>query len=289
MSDNHAHFVLDANAGTACREILKQSGGDMYFATMFLPPQARDLANVLFAFDAQIRSIPHLVAEPMAGEVRVQWWTDVVMRERDGEAAGHPLARALVQLLDFDPSLAPTLTAKLQAHIFDFYSDPMEDRAMLEGWCGETLSVLLHRTALACGAEADTRLADLSGHAGCAVAMTRLLETIAFQRSRNQCYFPMDLLSAVGLSATEFMEPPDERHRIALSGMVDLAAEHLNRANEAQMISAIEPAKAAFRVLAATRMRHKRIKKQLMKDWQRLFAGMPPPSQLRVQWALLRG
>ena len=48
----------------------------------------------------EIARVRDLAREPMPGEIRLQWWREVLAGERDGEAAAHPVAAALRKTLD---------------------------------------------------------------------------------------------------------------------------------------------------------------------------------------------
>ena len=72
--------------------LVKAHDYDRYIATLFAPQDKREALFSLYAFDAEVSRIAELVHDPMPGEIRLQWWRDVINGARDGEAAGHPVA-----------------------------------------------------------------------------------------------------------------------------------------------------------------------------------------------------
>lgn len=68
-----------------------------FVASLFAPPTARDRVLALLAFDRELARIPATVSEPMLGQMRFQWWRDLIARVADGGSApqGHPVAQAL--------------------------------------------------------------------------------------------------------------------------------------------------------------------------------------------------
>ena len=60
---------------------------------------ARDALFALYAFNLEIARVRDLAREPMPGEIRLQWWREVLSGERGGEAAAHPVAAALRETL----------------------------------------------------------------------------------------------------------------------------------------------------------------------------------------------
>ena len=82
-------------ASDHCRRLVARTDKERYWATLFAPAERRDALYALYAFDHELSRVTKVVREPMAGEVRFQWWSDVVEGSRDPEAAGHPVAAAL--------------------------------------------------------------------------------------------------------------------------------------------------------------------------------------------------
>lgn len=69
---------------------------DRYFAATLAPAELRYDLVVLAAFAAEVSRIPALVSEPLAGEIRLQWWRDALIGSGGDEAAaGHPVAMAM--------------------------------------------------------------------------------------------------------------------------------------------------------------------------------------------------
>jgi phytoene synthase len=231
-----------------CLEIVRAHDPDCYTATLYLPLPVRDAAAAIHAFDAEIARIADRVSEPMPGEIRLQWWREVLEGGRD--SGNHPVAQALLQTVAaYDLPREPLLAA-IEARTFDLYHDPMPDRTSLEAYCGETGSVLLQLIALAAGATPGSGLADACGHAGVALRLTEILKRAPLDRSRGKCPFPIDMLSSVGLSVDEWLrDAPQARHGAAISAIVSLAREHLARARKAVM-GLEPPVRAVFLPLA---------------------------------------
>ena len=84
MSQN-AQIVMDA---------VRAADHDRYLTALYAPADKRDALFSLYAFNAEIAGIRDRIHEPLPGEVRLQWWRDVVAA--GGEAgAGHPVADSL--------------------------------------------------------------------------------------------------------------------------------------------------------------------------------------------------
>jgi phytoene synthase len=82
-----------------CRRLVAETDKERYWATLYAPADRRDALYALYAFDHEIARVPAVVREPMAGEIRLQWWREVLEGKRDGEAAANPVAAALLDIV----------------------------------------------------------------------------------------------------------------------------------------------------------------------------------------------
>ena len=201
---------------------------DRYLCALYAPQAKRDALLSLFAFNAEIAGIRDRIREPMPGEVRLQWWRDVIAGRKSGEATGHPVADALLRTIADHDLPEHAFDNYLEARVFDLYDDPMPTRTDLEGYCGETAGALIQLAAMVLDAKAAPDFAALAGHAGCAQAIIGILRLLPLHRARGQCFVPRDILAAAGTTPEEFIATgagePAER---AVAAMIALARDHL--------------------------------------------------------------
>lgn len=74
---------------------LRRHDPDRYLATLFAPAETRDALFALYAFDHEIAKVRHLVREPMAGLIRLQWWRDALDGIDKGDVLAHPVVQGL--------------------------------------------------------------------------------------------------------------------------------------------------------------------------------------------------
>src|SRR5258705_9461991 len=123
-----------------CEQLVRAADKDRYLATLFAPADKRGPLHTLYAFNLEIAGVRGRVREPMAGEIRLQWWRDVLSGERSGEAAANPVAAALMKTIRrFDLPVEPLLDL-IEAHSFDLYDDPMPTLPALEAYGRKTSS-----------------------------------------------------------------------------------------------------------------------------------------------------
>lgn len=57
---------------------LRSADPDRYLSTLYAPEDKRAALTALYAFNAGIASIRDRIREALPGEVRLQWWRDVL-------------------------------------------------------------------------------------------------------------------------------------------------------------------------------------------------------------------
>ena len=67
-------------------EIVRQYDKDRYLSALLAPGQYRPGLMALYAFNSEIARIRELVSEPLPGEVRLQWWRDLLEGTEHGVA-----------------------------------------------------------------------------------------------------------------------------------------------------------------------------------------------------------
>jgi phytoene synthase len=260
-------------------DLLRDTDRERYLTTLYARAEKRQALTALYAFNAEIASIRDKIREPMAGEVRLQWWRDAIGA---GGTTGNPLADALIDTIESYRLPVSAFDRLLEARVFDLYDDPMPDRASLEGYCGETASAIIQLAALILDPEAAASHADSAGHAGCAQAMTGMLRLLPLHRARGQCFLPAELLASAGTSPQELIAGENYAglSRAVLAAAA-LAKEHLDAfvRHAAGLPQALRP---AFLPLAAVPAYLKAIAARP----ERALDRVPEISALRSQFTL---
>ncbi|WP_420962271.1 phytoene/squalene synthase family protein [Brucella sp. IR073] len=218
---------MDANE-THCLNVLREADRDRYLSVLYAPEEKRGALAALYAFNAEIARIRDIVHDPLPGEVRLQWWRDLINGTEHGAAAGHPVAATLIQAIERYRLPRAAFDNYCEARIFDLYDDPMPSRNDLEGYCGETASAMIQLASLILDGDAAPRFAELAGHAGVAQGVTGLLRLLPLHRRRGQIFVPADILQAVGVNREDLLAGNDKAalDRVVMA-MVALAQEHL--------------------------------------------------------------
>ncbi|MBV8744201.1 MAG: squalene/phytoene synthase family protein, partial [Xanthobacteraceae bacterium] len=105
-----------------CQALVRASDKDRFVATLFAPVERRPHLFALYAFNLEIARIGEIAHEPLAGEIRLQWWHDCLS---GGDAAGHPVASALLDSIERRGLAREPLLDLIDARRFDVYAEPM--------------------------------------------------------------------------------------------------------------------------------------------------------------------
>jgi phytoene synthase len=173
-----------------CEQLVRAADKDRYLATLFAPADKRGPLFALYAFNAEIAGVRERAREPMPGEIRLQWWRDVLNGERSGEAKAHPVAAALTETIARFALPPQRLLDLVEAHAFDLYDDTMPTFDVLEAYLRHTAATVFDLAALICGAPAEYA----GERAGTAYGITALLRAFALSASRRQLFVPVQFL-----------------------------------------------------------------------------------------------
>jgi 15-cis-phytoene synthase len=213
-----------------CAELVRTTDRDRFIATLFAPAEQRGALHALYAFNSEIARVRDVAREALPGEVRLQWWGDVINGERSEEARANPVAAALLETIARHDLAAETLLALIEARRFDLYDDPMATLADLETYTTNASSALFGLAAqILSGSDAEA----VTGPAGIAYAIAGVIRAFPLHSARRQLYLPADLLerhqahphdifagrSSAGLAA-------------ALAELREIAGRHLDAAHE---------------------------------------------------------
>jgi phytoene synthase len=219
-----------------CQDLVRTADKDRYLATLFAPADRRDALFALYAFSSEIATVRDRAREPMPGEIRLQWWRDVLNGERGGEASANPVAAALMETVARFALPVPRLTDLIEAHAFDLYDDPMANFDVLEGYLRHTSATVFDLAALICGAPAEYA----SERAGLAYGITALLRAFALHASRRQLFVPTLFLEQ-GTTPEDIFAGQDSPWLVNALGMLRTRAHGHLEAFESQL-AGVSPA-----------------------------------------------
>src|SRR2546430_17715696 len=77
-------------AAAFCADLVRSHDFPRYASTLFLPGIHRRPLLAIYAFNVEISRVRDQVSQPLPGEERLQWWTDVLAGHGPGRAEREP-------------------------------------------------------------------------------------------------------------------------------------------------------------------------------------------------------
>lgn len=173
---------------------MRERDRERFLSVLFAPWDKRPHLYALYAFDLEIAHVPDAVREPMAGEIRFQWWREALAGERPEEVKANPVASALLETMSRHGLSLASLVEMIDARQFDLLGQPMESRSSLEVYLGATFGRLIELGVRILDSKTDAKL--VGGLAGKVIGVTRLLRSFARDVSRGRLLVPLALLAA---------------------------------------------------------------------------------------------
>ena len=217
-------------AAEFCAELVRSHDFARYASTLFVPAGQRRALLALYAFNVEISRVREQVSQPLPGEIRLQWWTDMLAGEGHGGVEGNPVAAELGLAIRNCRLPVERLSRLIDEHQFDLYNDPMPTMAALEGYINDTSSALFSLGAAVTGWQ-SAEIEHLARHAGLAQGMTQVIAALPLDASRRQLFVPLQLLESHGSGMEEvFAGRQTPKLRAALDQLIGEAKGHLKTA-----------------------------------------------------------
>lgn len=222
-----------------CEGLVRAADRDRFLTTLFAPAEHRPALLALYAFNLEIARVREVVHEPLAGEIRLQWWSDVLDGEERGEVAAHPVAAALLASAARYRLGPERLKALLAARRFDLDNRPMRSLADLEAYAEGASAGLIALAAQVLVGGFD--IGALSHHAGLAHAFAGLLAALPMHAARGKVFVPLDILTRHGAAWEDAVAGQGTPQLHAALAELRLHARGHLRAGE-QLLAAAPPA-----------------------------------------------
>ena len=257
-----------------------------HLAITLMPQDVQLSIYVLCSFFAELDVIPATVSEPMLGEIRYQWWRDVI-NEKNAQS---PLAEKLLEAMQTHNWAEKPLLDMIDAKIFDLYANPMETKTQFEAYAGHTYSTLLQLTANSIAPATAKLFSDVSGHLGVAFCVAKYLTYLKVHQSRGQVFIPQDILSQHALSTDDFIAAQNLASiNACLQAFAAYGQDHYQQA-KSHLNKLDSKAKSALFPTLLPSIRSKLILSNAKKHENALFQKLETisPSQLSFQWQLVK-
>jgi phytoene synthase len=213
-----------------CAGLVRTHDFARYASALFVPPGQRRALLALYAFNVEISRVREQVSQPLPGEMRLQWWNDMLAGTGHGGIEGNPVAAELQLVIQSWHLPVERLSRLIDEHQFDLYNDPMPTMAALESYLNDTASALFSIGAGIAGDQSD-QIEHLARHAGLAQGIAQVMAALPRDASRRQLFVPQQVLQQHGSGMEEvFAGRQTPNLRAVLRQLINEARGHLQTA-----------------------------------------------------------
>jgi phytoene synthase len=230
-----------AQAESSWDQVVRSVDFDRYLSSLFAPAAQRLELNVLYALNHEVAKTAETVSQPIAGQIRLQWWRDRIAELYRGVAIEHPVVVALGGLIDKHALPRDLLDAMIDAREHDLEEAPFPTLERLEDYADATSANVMRLAARILGA-GDTL--DAQAHeCGIAYALAGLCRALPYHAARRRLMLPADRLAAAGVSVEDvFAGKAGPRLRPLLEEMAERARFHLGVQRRQRVARSVLPA-----------------------------------------------
>jgi phytoene synthase len=199
---------------------------DRYLSTLLAPGSLRVELNVLYAFNHEVAKTSETVRQPIAAQIRLQWWRDRIAELYRGAVIDHRLVEALGRVIAAHALPRALFDQLIDARDHDLEEAPFPTLESLEDYADATSGHVMRLAAriLGAGDTLDAHARDL----GIAYAITGLCRAMPYHASRRRLMLPVDRVAAVGVSIEEVFSGTESRRlRPLIYDMAGRARFHL--------------------------------------------------------------
>jgi len=212
-----------------CADLVRSADRDRFLAALFAPGEHRDALFALYAFNIEVTRVREAAREALPGEIRLQWWNEVLGGERREEASANPVAAALLKTIERHRLPTGKLIDLIEARRLDLYDEPMAGIADLETYARKTSSAVIDVAAQILGVDAQ----PAADPAGIAYGIAGLMRAFPLHAARHQLYVPVDLLEGHGVDPSQiFAGQSSAGLNAAFAELRKLGRHHLAAAHE---------------------------------------------------------
>jgi 15-cis-phytoene synthase len=233
--------MTPAEAFAVCETTVRRADEDRYLASLFAPTENRPLLFALYCFNHELARASEVARDPLAAEIRLQWWRDALEAARGGQPRAHPVAVGLAEILRRDPAQTADLEALIHARAVESSPAPFATLAAMESHARATSARLMQAAARLLAGTGEA--ADIIDDAGIAYGLAGMLRSVRFHALRGRLFLPSDLLATEFLSTVDIVSGRNSaRLKRVFDEVISCALDHFRRATQNALPRAVLPA-----------------------------------------------
>src|SRR4051812_38394032 len=165
-----------------CESLVRKTDTDRYLTALFASAPLRPHLFALYAFNYEVAKTAESVSQPIAGQIRLQWWRDTIEEIYAGKTREHEVVKALAETIVAHNLPSHLFETLIEARESDLEETPFADMAALETYADATSGHVMRLASRILGA--GVVLDETGRRAGLAYGLTGLLRAFPFHAAR---------------------------------------------------------------------------------------------------------
>jgi phytoene synthase len=186
--------------------LVRRHDRDRYQTALFAPAARREALLALAAFNWEIARVREIVTQPILGQIRLQWWREVIdAAYSGGPVRRHEVAAPLTAVIREFALARQPFERLIDARDTDLTDAAPPDMAALEDYAEATAAGLV-RLALGVLGIADAAAYEAALDVGIAYGLAGLLRAMPFHAAVGRHYVPVAVSVDAGLDCADYAE-----------------------------------------------------------------------------------
>ena len=213
--------------------LVRRHDRDRYQTALFAPADRREALFALYAFNYEIARVRETVSQPMLGQIRLQWWREIVAAAFAGAPPRqHEIAEPLTAVIGDNALTRAHFDRMIDTRERDLADAPPATLAALEAYAEGTAATLIYLALEVLGV-AEPAAHAAASEVGTLYALAGLLRAMPFHARAGRCYIPADIAARAGLDPADYAGQRDSAGlRAATAALAEAAAAHLQAARQ---------------------------------------------------------
>jgi phytoene synthase len=179
--------------------LVRRHDRDRYQTVLFAPADRREALFALYAFNYEIARVRETVSQPMLGQIRLQWWREIVAAAFAGAPPRqHEIAEPLTAFIGGLALTRAHFDRMIDTRERDLADAPPATLAALEDYAEGSSATLLYLALEVLGV-AEPAAHAAASEVGTLYALAGLLRAMPFHAGAGRCYIPADIAARARL------------------------------------------------------------------------------------------
>ena len=190
-----------------CIEKVRKHDYYRYLCCLLAGEEIRNRLFVIYAFNNEIAKIPHVITEPMAGYIRLEWWREAIDELYNGPPVrhNHEVTKAIYGIISEVKIPKEMFIKVIDGREAEIEFETPENMDGLKKYSAD-ISSSLFELLLRLVEIKDSNAVEAAHYAGIAYGLTKVMLSMKYNAYHNRIMLPKDLMKRCGLTSRDIRD-----------------------------------------------------------------------------------